>query len=33
LLVINTKQANGIQGQSFWFEVPSKAVIPLAVKF
>lgn len=33
LIVINTKNADGSQGASYWFEVPSKGLIPLANKF
>lgn len=33
LIVINTKLTDGTQGSSYWFAVPSKAIIPLAVQF
>ncbi|HUD45121.1 MAG TPA: hypothetical protein VMR41_06260 [Patescibacteria group bacterium] len=33
LLIINTKTTDGSQGTSYWFEVPTKAVIPLATQF
>src|SRR3989344_5896819 len=33
LIVINTKTENNEKGPSYWFEVPSKAVIQLSTKF
>lgn len=33
LIVINTKLEDNTQGYSYWFEVPSKALIPLSTKF
>lgn len=33
LLVVLTKNADGTEGQSFWVEIPSKAIIPLATQF
>lgn len=33
LIVINTKNADGSQGASYWYEVPSKALIQLGTKF
>jgi hypothetical protein len=33
LLIILTKNSNGSEGTSYWFEVPSKAIIPLATEF
>lgn len=33
LLIINTKKADGTKSTSYWLEVPSKAVIPLASQF
>lgn len=33
LLIIDTYQPDGTEGTSYWFEVPSAAIIPLATKF
>jgi hypothetical protein len=33
LLIINTKLADGAQGPSYWYAVPSKAVMRLSTKF
>lgn len=33
LLIVNTLNADGSRGLSYWFEVPSKAVIPLSSQF
>ncbi len=33
LLIINTKTSEGAQGTSYWFEIPSKAIIPLSTQF
>lgn len=33
LIIINTTKQNGTKGSSYWFEVPSKAVIQLATEF
>ncbi len=33
LIIINTKAKDGSKGPSFWFEVPSKAVIQLSTEF
>ncbi|HEX8965707.1 MAG TPA: hypothetical protein VF820_04725 [Patescibacteria group bacterium] len=33
LLIANTKKSDGSQGPSYWLDVPSKAVIPLATEF
>lgn len=33
LLVINTVTQNGTKGSSYWFEVPSKAILQLASEF
>lgn len=33
LIVINTKAADGMQGTSYWYELPYGSIIPLATKF
>ena len=33
LIIINTKKEDGTKGPSYWFEVPSKAVLILATEF
>jgi len=33
LIIINTKSADGSKGSSFWFEVPTKAIIQLSTQF
>lgn len=33
LLLVNTKTATREKGTSYWFEVPTKAIIPLATQF
>lgn len=33
LIIINTKKTNGEKGFSYWFEVPSKAIIQLSTDF
>jgi len=33
LIIINTTKENGTKGPSYWFELPSKAIIPLATEF
>ncbi|MDE2026798.1 MAG: hypothetical protein KGJ07_10015 [Patescibacteria group bacterium] len=33
LLIILTNNADGSEGTSYWFEVPSKAIIPLSTQF
>ncbi|MGH7245827.1 MAG: hypothetical protein ACREGI_02750, partial [Candidatus Levyibacteriota bacterium] len=33
LLIIETTKADGTNGTSYWYEVPSKAVIPLSTQF
>jgi hypothetical protein len=33
LIIINTTKENGEKGFSYWFEVPSKAIIQLSAKF
>lgn len=33
LLIVNTKQQDGSKGPSYWFEVPSKAIIQLSTQF
>lgn len=33
LLIINTTQADGTKGPSYWLEVPSKAIIQLSTEF
>ncbi len=33
LIIINTTKENGTKGASYWFEVPSKAVIQLSTEF
>ena len=33
LIIINTTKQDGAKGPSYWFEVPSKAIIPLATEF
>lgn len=33
LLIVDTKEADNSKGPSYWVEIPSKAVIPLATQF
>ncbi len=33
LIIINTTKEDGKKGPSYWFEVPSRAIIPLATEF
>jgi len=33
LIIINTKKQDGSKGFSYWFEIPSKAIIPLSTEF
>lgn len=33
LIIINTKKQDNTKGQSYWFEIPSKAIIPLSTEF
>lgn len=33
LIIINTKKLDGAKGPSYWFEIPSKAVIQLSTEF
>lgn len=33
LLIVNTKRQDGSKGPSYWFEVPSKAIIQLSTEF
>ncbi len=33
LIIINTTKKNNTKGPSYWFEVPSRAIIPLATEF
>jgi hypothetical protein len=33
LIIINTKKQDGAKGSSYWFEIPSKAIIQLSTEF
>jgi hypothetical protein len=33
LIIINTKKQDGTKGPSYWFEIPSKAIIQLSTEF
>lgn len=33
LIIINTTKKDGTKGPSYWFEIPSRAIIPLATEF
>lgn len=33
LIIINTTKKNGTKGPSYWFEIPSRAIIELSTKF
>ncbi len=33
LIIINTKKPDDTKGPSYWFEIPSKAIIPLSTEF